>query len=253
MKKLILLPLLFVSCILFAQQYGTMYVAAKSGLAIRESATNSSKALGNIPYGTKVEILQDDGEIKSHIIENMLGYWQKVKYNNKTGYILDSYLLPWAPPKLATVKEMKQYLTQSTTAFGAKLIVKSGSMDNMEEMGWEMRKQLYKNGAEWHQNFGYEYGSDVYFLPGFSVQQGFLLLRLLPEFKEAIGENDAFPLDSKTTTRNEEEFKIIVDKEMLGDYPWYKKLTIQYADGAYYELQLFQLDNQLVVSFSSGV
>ena len=236
MKKLILLPLLFVSVMVFAQQYGTMYVAAKSGLAIRESATNSSKALGNIPYGTKVEILQADGEIKSHIIENMLGYWQKVKYNNKTGYILDSYLLPWAPPKLATV-----------------LIVKSGSMDNMEEMGWEMRKQLYKNGAEWHQNFGYEYGSDVYFLPGFSVQQGFLLLRLLPEFKEAIGENDAFPLDSKTTTRNEEEFKIIVDKEMLGDYPWYKKLTIQYADGAYYELQLFQLDNQLVVSFSSGV
>lgn len=254
MKKLFFFLFIFYAAVSLAQQSGTMYVAAKTGLTFREEPTTSSRAIDNIPYGTKLTIIQIDEELKSHVAENLMGYWQKVKYNNKTGYILDSYLLPWAPPKLSTVNQMDQYISQITVPFGNKLIVKSGSTNEFEEMDWEIQKQLYKNGSEWHRNMGHEYGCDVYFLPGFSIQQGFLLLRLIPEFKNAIGLNDAFPIENKTYKRGEEDFKITVDKEVYGDgYPWYKKIQFEYEDGAYYDLQLYLMDNQLVISFSSGV
>ncbi|MBL0131414.1 MAG: hypothetical protein IPP43_10075 [Chitinophagaceae bacterium] len=119
---------------------------------------------------------------------------------------------------------MKNYLSQVTVPYGGKLIVKSGIMNNMEEGGWEIQKQLYKNGAEWHRHLGYEYGSDVYFLPGFSLQQGFLLLRLIPEFKEVFGEKDVFPTESKTFKKGEVEYELKVEKEMFGDAAWYTKI-----------------------------
>jgi len=246
---------LFLSLPSFAQlPGGTHYVAAKSGLSIRENPDAGAKVLDKIPYGTKITLLQDGEEKKSMTTEGITGYWQKVKFNNKTGYILDSYLFPWPPPKLATVKELKNYLAQVTVPFGAKLLVKSGNMNNMEEMGWQVTKQLYKNGAEWHQHLGYEYGSDVYFLPGFSLQQGFLLLRLIPEFKDMIGEKDEFPDESKTFKKGEVEYEVKVYKQSFGhDYTWVEKIHIEYNDGPTWILELYMLDNQLVVFMASGV
>ncbi len=233
---------------------GTMYVAAKTGLSIREKPEVGAKVLDKIPYGTKITVLEYGEEKKSITTEGMLGYWQKVKYNNKTGFIIDSYLFPWAPPKLATVKEMKNYLAQVTVPFGGKLTVKSGTMNNIEEAGWQVTKQLYKNGAEWHKHLGYEYGSDVYFLPGFSLQQGFLLLRLIPEFKEIIGEKDEFPTESKTFKKGEIDYEIKVQKQTFGeDYSWIEKIHIEYSDGATYIFELYMLDNQLVIFMASGV
>jgi uncharacterized protein YgiM (DUF1202 family) len=253
MKKIIFLAFLCVAISAAAQQSGTLYVAAKTGLSIREKPETGAKVLDKIPYGTKITLLETDHEKKSIITEGMTGYWQKVKYNNKTGYIIDSYLLPWTPPKLATVKEMKNYLTQVTVPFGAKLVVRSGTMNNISEGGWQLNKQLYKNGAEWHQHLGYEYGSDVYYLPGFSLQQGFLLLRLIPEFNNVFGEKDEFPTESKSIKRGEDDFTIKVDKEMMGDTPWYNRIKIEYADGAYYMFEMHLIDNQLVVFYGAGV
>jgi uncharacterized protein YgiM (DUF1202 family) len=85
MKKLLLLPLLIISFSILAQQYGTMYVAAKTGLSIREKQDAASKVLDKIPYGTKITLLETNEERKSIVTEGITGYWQKVKYNNKTG------------------------------------------------------------------------------------------------------------------------------------------------------------------------
>ena len=254
MKKIVLLVMLFAALSSVAQQSGVMYVAAKTGLSIREKPEVGAKVLDKIPYGTKITLL-DFGQEKIGITtEGILGYWGKVKYNNKTGYIVDSYLFPWPPPKLATVKEMKNYLAQVTVPFGAKLLVKSGTMNNIEESGWQVTKQLYKNGAEWHENLGYEYGSETYFLPGFSLQQGFLLLRLIPEFKEVIGEKDEFPSESKTFKKGEIEYEVKVERRTFGEeHVWVDKIKIEYSDGASYIFELFMLDNQLVIFMASGV
>lgn len=254
MKKILLSSFLFVSIIAVAQQNSTMYVAAKTGLSIREKPEAASKVLEKIPYGTKITRLEMTEEKKSITTEGILGYWQKVKYNNKTGYIVDSYLFPWPPPKLTTVKEMKNYFSQVTVPFGAKLLVKSGTMNNISEGGWQVTKQLYKNGAEWHEHQGYEYGSDIYFLPGFSLEQGFLLLRMIPEFKEVIGEKDEFPTASKKFKKGDIDYEITVEKRSFGEeFVWVDKIHIEYSEGATYIFEMYMLDNQLVIFMASGV
>jgi len=257
MKKIFLLSLLFVSLSVASQQSGTMYVAAKSGLSIREKPDAGAKVLDKIPYGTKITLLEQnpEEELKSIVTEGILGYWQKVHYNNKTGYILDSYLFPWPPPKLATVKELKNYFAQVSVPFGSKLVIKSGTVYNRYENGWELQKQFYKNGAEWHHLTGFESMSDSYFLPGFTIEQGFLLLRLIPEFKDIFGEKEEFPTESKTYKKGEVEYTLTVSKlSWEGQtYPMIEKIHIEYSPDVSFQLELFMVDNQLVISFGGGV
>ncbi|HPN59364.1 MAG TPA: SH3 domain-containing protein, partial [Chitinophagaceae bacterium] len=104
-------------------QTRTAWVAAKSGLSIREKPAIGAKVLDKIPYGTKISILNTDEELVAVVTEGMHGFWEKVTFNNKTGYIVGSYLLPIAPPKLATVKEMADYFKQVYTPFGNKLVI----------------------------------------------------------------------------------------------------------------------------------
>ena len=256
MRRFFLLPLLIIAFGAAAQQSGTMYVAAKSGLSIREKPDAAAKVLDKIPYGTKITLIPDTVELKSLVTEGITGYWQKVKYNNKTGYILDSYLFPWPPPKLATVKEMKNYITQVTIPFGSKLVVKSGRVNNYAEQdGWEITKQLYKNGAEWHHYSGYESGSDAYFLPEFTMEQGFLLLRLIPEFKEVFGEKDEFPTENKTFKKGDVEYTITVTKQVWEGQvsPYIEKIHVEFSPDASYYFDMCIVDGELMISFGGGV
>ncbi|MEP6700918.1 MAG: SH3 domain-containing protein [Bacteroidota bacterium] len=251
MRKFFLLSLVLAS-IGLAAQTGPFYVAAKTGLSIRDKADVNGKVLDKIPYGTKITLLDNNEELNTIRTEGLLGYWRKVKYNNKTGYIIDSYLFPSAPPK-ASVKDMRGYLAQMSLPFESKLVVKSGSLHNIEEGGWELQKQLYKNGAEWHKFLGYEYGSNTYFLPDFTMQQAFLLIRMIPEFEEVWGSKDEFPRASKTIKKGQIDYTIKVEQEDMTEEPWIKRISIEYADGAVYSFELFQLDNQIVIFYGSGV
>jgi hypothetical protein len=249
MKPFILALLLGLSVFSFAQS--NLYVAAKSGLSMRDKPDAKATVIGKIPYGTRISVAYPE-EIVNITTEGIVGAWGKVTYGGKTGYIVNAYLFPYAPPK-ATVKTMKEYLAQLSTPFGAKLVVRSGSMNNIEEGGWEIHKQLYKNGGEWHEMRGYEYGSNTYFIPEFNITQGFLLLRLIPEFSEVFGPQDEFPTKNKTVKKGEAEYDIKVETELLGDNTWYKKISVGYADGAVTSFEMYQVDNQLVIFMGSGV
>ncbi len=250
----ILMGILLVSIAGYSQHSGAMYVAAKSGLSIREKPDANAKVLDKIPYGTKISMTIPDEELIPVVAEGIRGYWQRVKYNNKTGYIVDSYLFPWPPPKGTTIKEMKNYLAQVSSLFGAKLVLKSGSMNNIAEGGWQLDKQFYKNGAEWHSLTGYEYGSDTYMLPDFTMEQGFLLLRMIPEFKNIFTEKDAFPSEDKTYKKGEDEYVLKVNKEVLSpEYTFTKNITLEYTEGATYTFEMFMVGNHLVIVFGGGV
>jgi hypothetical protein len=255
MRSFFLFSLLILSLTAVAQQSGTLYVAARTGLSIRENPDAAAKVLDKIPYGTKITLIRQDEELKSIVTEGIRGYWQKVKYNNKTGYIVDSYLFPWPPPKLATVKEMKNYFAQVTVPFGGKLVVKTGNMNNIEENGSEISKQLYKNGAELHSYLGYESASNAYFLPGFSMEQGFLLARLIPEFKDVFGEKDEFPAENKTFKKGDVEYTITVNKQVWEGqiYPYVEKIHIEFSPDVSWSFDMFMVDGELVISFGGGV
>lgn len=255
MRKILLLILIVIgnlASLTVVAQNNFQYVVIKTGLSIREKPDVNAKVIEKIPYATKIDVLPGDPDMKMIITEGVTGFWRKAKYNNKTGYIIDSYLFPYPPPK-ASVKTLKDYFGQIATVFGGKLVVKSGTMNNIEEGGHQVTKQLYKNGAEWHEFQGYEYGSMTYFIPDLNMQQAFLLLRMIPEFAEVIGTKDEFPSASKTIKRGEIEYEIKVDSEMIGDSPWIKKISIGFGDGAVYMFELYQIDNQIVVFYGSGV
>ena len=242
---------MFISFVANAQELRTFYVASKSGLSIREKPDAKASVISKIPYGTKITIntLKDDVQINT---EGITGYWVKTTFGGKTGYVVNSYLFPAPPPK-ATVKTMPEYMAQISQPFGGKLVVKNGAIYNIEEGGWQLQKQLYKNGAEWHEFRGYEYGSATYFIPDFTISQGFLLLRLIPEFSELWTDKDEFPTTSKTIKKGETEYRITVEKEGEEASAWIKKISITFEEGASYTFEIYQLENQLVVFYGSGV
>ncbi|MEP6673849.1 MAG: SH3 domain-containing protein [Ferruginibacter sp.] len=249
MKKIFLsVAFLIIAIAALAQE--NWYVAAKAGLSIREKPSATAKALDKIPYGEKITVSYDTGT--SIIIKNegFDGLWAKTTWKGKTGYLVNSYLLPVPVPK-AGVKNLKEFFAQLTAAAGAPVIVKKTLP---EDYSTTLKKQLYKNGAEIHEYQSYEYNSTTYFLPDLTLQQGFLLLRLLKAFPEVIGDNEPFPLSSGTKTIKTGERKITVEKQDYGSAePVTEKIKIEWESGASYELQLYLIDNQLVIFSSGGV
>ena len=251
MRKFILLALMVSAIDSMAQWPGTFYVAAKSGLSLREKKDPNSNLLIKIPYGTKISVSYTD-ETVNNLSEGMEGQWAKTSFNGKSGYVVNSYLLPWPPPK-ANVKTLKQYLPQVSTVAGAPVLVKSSSIESLESGGSNTKKQLFKNGAEYHEESFYESNNDAYFLPGFTLQQGFILVRLIPEFKDVFTENAVFPNGDVTTKRGQSDYSIKVEKEKMGDGFWVNKIKVEYEDGAYYTFEMFLIGGQLVISFGGGV
>src|SRR5688572_14837123 len=83
-----------------------VYVSAKTGLSMRDKPDAKATVIGKIPYGTKINVNYPE-EIVNINTEGMEGAWGKVTFGGKTGYIVNSYLMPSPPPK-ATVKTMKE-------------------------------------------------------------------------------------------------------------------------------------------------
>lgn len=75
-------------------------VIAANGLNMRSKPNTASKKLVNIPYGEKVQILHKDhyGLDTVYTIQTELGdhpvfgHWQKVKYNEYTGFVHNAFL-----------------------------------------------------------------------------------------------------------------------------------------------------------------
>src|ERR1700754_1673458 len=105
-KDIVLLVALFFYSSAFSQY--TYYAAAKTGLSMREQPNTSSKVLEKIVYGEKLLTLADNDPQVAISTEGFNGYWWKVTYNGKTGYVVNSYVLPMAPPK-STTKTLQDY------------------------------------------------------------------------------------------------------------------------------------------------
>lgn len=250
--KIVVLIAIILSAISTAAQNNNWYVSAKAGLSLREKPDPASVVLEKIPYATKISLLEETGGLIPIKTENMDGTWRKVNYNGKTGYLVDSYLFPVPPPKPGT-KSLPEYFLQLSAPFGDKLSIKTGTANDQEESRAGLTKQLFKNGAEWHEIKGYEYSSMTYFLPGFTMQQAFLLLRLLPEFSDYITGEDAYIVSTQTVKKKSRQYSYTVEKEGAGNTSWVKKISIHFEEGAIYSFELFQLDDQVVIFYGSGV
>jgi len=74
-------------------------VLAFSGLRLRESPGTASKILTTIPFASKVTLMQDAIEARQNWADDyqfdtdsIAGYWVRILYQGKTGYVFDAYL-----------------------------------------------------------------------------------------------------------------------------------------------------------------
>ncbi len=229
------------------------YTASKAGLSMREKPGINAAVIAKIPYGTKVTIEINHDEVPVEIsTEGMDGIWVKTTYNGKTGYIVSSYLLPVPPPKTGT-RTLKEYFQQLAAPAGAPVVIKNGTDVNIGNDYYVVKKQIFKNGFEYHESNFYEADNTTYFLPEFTFQQGFILLRLFPEFAKVFAANDVFPTKDKIMKRGDDDFIIEVKRVKSDVVNTIEGIHITFTDGVYYDFEMFQIGNQLVISFGGGI
>jgi len=252
MKKYIGLALGTFFYLTAISQY-TYYAAARAGLSLREQPNTNAKVLEKIAYGEKLVTVNDPDPLVAIASEGFTGYWWKVKYKDKTGYIVNSYVLPAPPPKTA-VKTLSDYFAQVSTKAGTPLVIKNADPALNETGESVLTKQLYRNGMEWHETKGYEYGSNLYLLPDFTIEQCFLLVRLLGQYPDLVADKDPFPVKNSSTKNDMGEKAIEVQREKYDGKPGpVQKIKIITTQGAITELEIFILNTQAVIFWSSGV
>jgi len=252
MKKIILSVATSLFCfVVFSQT--VYYAAAKAGLSMREQPGTTAKILEKIAYGEKVIIVVNTDQPVAISTEGFNGFWWKVKYNNKVGYIVSSYVLPMPAP-LAATKTLQDYFAQVSIAAGKPLVIKKTDAA-LNEMGESsLTKQLYKNGMEWHNASGYENGSDLYMIPDFTIEQCFLLVRLIGQYPDLIGDKDIFPVKNSMVKITGGEKTVAVERENYDGRPGpVDKIKIVTTQGAVTEFEIYLLDTQAIIFWSSGV
>lgn len=94
LKQILAIALVFNLAILTAQQ--NVYVAAESGLSLRDQPDISAKMLTKLAYGEAIGILEET-DINLVIVdagEKVSGKWVKVETRNHIGYVFNGYLSP---------------------------------------------------------------------------------------------------------------------------------------------------------------
>ena len=104
LKKILAIALVFNVTLVIAQQEA--YVAAESGLSLRDQPDVSAKMLTKLSYGEVIGVLEET-DIKLVIIdagEKVTGEWVKVETRNHIGFVFNGYL---SPNKIARTIRLK--------------------------------------------------------------------------------------------------------------------------------------------------
>ncbi|HTF82800.1 MAG TPA: SH3 domain-containing protein [Cytophagales bacterium] len=241
MKKLLLLILCMLSLSIWAGN-SLFYVIAKSGLNLRTEANTTAKVLATVGYGDEVTLITPFvSEIK---IDGMNGHWCKVMYKNMTGYLVNLYLIPNKVP-VGSTESINDYFAQvSTVAFKTPVFTNTLGEVTEDEGQTTLQKTLYKNGMEVHEAGYYEGSGASYYFPNWSTENVFLLLKQINGFKVLNEFSIAFPTVNKVYKKGDKT----VDVKIKDD-----KINISYEEGAFYEIEIYYKDSQIVVEYSSGV
>lgn len=104
LKQILAIVFIFNVTLLTAQQEA--YVAAESGLSLREQPDISAKMLSKLPYGEAIGVLETTDK-KLVILDagkKVSGEWVKVETRNHIGYVFNGYL---SPTKIARTIRVK--------------------------------------------------------------------------------------------------------------------------------------------------
>lgn len=232
---------------------GPFYVAAKSGLFLRDQPSAKGKLIKKLAYGDKLTFegygLYSD---TATMVEGFACDWIKVKAGKDTGYVIDPFLFP-IPPPTVNITSIDQYIRSSSYAVYDSL--KIGKDDAKVEEGADITyKSLFKSGAEIQKRDAFEYHSSVYMLPHFDTRRAFHLLRLIKEQdSNLIDAKDEFPLQSIVHDRGNNcttKVTVINDKDDLKNRPGHLKFLSDCT--MYFEAEIIQVENQVMIIIRRG-
>lgn len=234
MRTVITLIVFLLSYALLPAQ-DTWYVAAPSGLKLRETDGPNGTVITTIPYGTRLET-DDIPGMPIHTAEGFQGAWLRVIYDGHKGYVFDGFLLPDMPPPqngLDIAAYMQQLPVQASVSFS------------------EGRKYIfYTNGIVYSLYRGDEYASETWRIPQLhTVQQAYLFCRLFAWDNGLLSAADILPEKSMKDAKR--EFTVVRPES----HPYllmHIRVEGELQSGEYAALDISIGEGEIVILFSHG-
>lgn len=233
--------LLFFFLLFLPSAYTQLYVAAPSGLSLREAPNKESKKLDLLPFGTMVTANYES--IWSEEIDGYHGHWFEVKYNGKQGYIFDGYTLPLSVP----IKDYNDPFTYLNDILGAPVLFDSVAPQNVDgSFSYYLYTAYYKNGIIFSYAPGYEQHEYSLINLDMSLQQAYLLACLLDRAFDCVYKNMASESEFNTSyplkTTKYTDYSVSVDPDTS------IKITTEH-----YFMKIFYLNGRAGISWGGGV
>jgi hypothetical protein len=235
-----------------------LFVLASSGLRLRDKP--DGKILDAVPYGSKITTLEAKNAKFPAEVEGIKGSWVKVQFGKTQGYVFDGFLskLP-APKEGATFKE---YITETFKPTSERMLSSFSPYSGMEgssDTYFQIFK--YKNlDIVYTEATYYEGGSEEMCLKGVSMEEGYLIARVLfkKDYEQFVEEMKTYvPVEGETPRDMTPYSKFVLnaggtleeDGTYSSPHTFYEaELTME----CYYGVKVAEKDGYMIISVGGG-
>ncbi|MFA9219686.1 MAG: hypothetical protein ACEQSL_00710 [Sediminibacterium sp.] len=159
------------------QPHETLSVLTLSGIKLRDKPGGA--VLQSVPYAAKVITLEAKNNNFPFTVEGIKGAWVKVNFNDKIGYVFDGFLSRLPAPSL-TDANLRAYVKREFKMLSEDLPLSYLTNNDLGASGntvlfleWNGQKCAYEN------HFYYEGGGENLSIPGVSIEEAYLLVRII--------------------------------------------------------------------------
>lgn len=155
-----------------------LYVLALSGLKLRDKP-HGDKVVATINYGDKLLVTGKPTQDYSFESEGIKGYWIKVTFGSKTGFVFDGFLSRYPAPE-KSAKGLDDYATKSFKAMTKKTITgvsncfEQGTSTNYAQFFQAKTGTVVVVEGDYYEGWTYELT-----LPSCTLEEGWLIARAL--------------------------------------------------------------------------
>jgi hypothetical protein len=155
----------------------SLNVLTLSGIKLRDKPGGA--VIQSIPYAAKVITLEAKSNNFPVAVEGIHGSWVKVNFNGKIGYVFDGFLSRLPAPSL-TDANLRAYVKREFKLLSEDLPLSYLTNSDLGASGstvlfleWSGEKCAYEN------HFYYEGGGENLSIPGVSIEEAYLLVRII--------------------------------------------------------------------------
>ncbi len=231
----------------------TLNVLTLSGIKLRDKPGGT--VLQSIPYASKVVTLEPKNNIFPVTVEGIKGSWVKVNFNEKIGYVFDGFLSRLPAPSL-TDANLRAYVKREFKVLSNDLPLSYWADSDLGASGntvlfleWNGEKCAYEN------HFYYEGGGENLSLPGVSLEEAYLLVRVIERdayeyvLKEAVHPED---FDRRPYTEfilNGTSFEVADDGTVTEKNDFYR---CDLTSGCDYQVTINKYENFVLINIGGG-